>query len=175
MLEREFGQAEIEKLGVAVEFDEDVGRLDVAMNHAFGVRGGKGVGDLDGKGEQDFDLQGLSGDAVLEGHAFEKFHGDEGLIIVLADLVDRADVGVVQRRSGTGLAAETFERVRIAGNVSRKEFQGDKSAQADVFGLVDYAHASAAEFLDDAVVRDGLAYHGPGRMLRRESGRVNET
>ena len=175
LLERELGEAEIEKLGVAVEFDEDVGRLDVAMNHALGVRGGKGVGDLDGEGEQDFDLQGLSGDAVLEGHAFEKFHGDEGLIVVLADLVDRADVGVVQRRSGTGLAAETFERMRIAGNVSRKEFEGDKAAQADVFGLVDYAHASAAEFLDDAVVRDGLADHGPGRMLRRESGRVNET
>ncbi|MGD0271207.1 MAG: hypothetical protein ABSB14_19220, partial [Candidatus Sulfotelmatobacter sp.] len=32
-----------------------------------------------------------------------------------------------------------------------------------VFGFVDHAHASAAKFLDDAVVGDGLVDHGARR------------
>ena len=40
-----------------------------------------------------------------------------------------------------------------------KFIEGDEAAQFDVFSLVDHAHASAAKFLDNAVVRDGLADH----------------
>ena len=110
---------------------------------------------------------------MLKGHAFEKFHRDEGLTVVLADFIDRADVGMVQRRSRAGFPPETFKRVGIAGHVSGKELKGDKAAQAGVFGLVDYAHASAAEFFDDAVVRDGLPDHW-AEILGLEAGQVNE-
>ena len=37
--------------------------------------------------------------------------------------------------------------------------------ESSVFGLVDHAHPTAAELLDDAVVRDGLADHW-SRILR---------
>ena len=40
--------------------------------------------------------------------------------------------------------------------------------QARVFGLVDHAHATAAELFDDAIVGDGLAdYSGDVWHLRR--------
>jgi hypothetical protein len=39
-----------------------------------------------------------------------------------------------------------------------KFIEGDEAAQFDVLSL-DHAHASAAKFLDNAVVRDGLADH----------------
>jgi len=51
------------------------------------------------------------------------------------------------------LALETGENLRIAGDGVGKEFESDKTMQAGVFGFVDYAHAAAAELLDDAVVR----------------------
>jgi hypothetical protein len=35
--------------------------------------------------------------------------------------------------------------------------QGDKAVQLNVLRLVDHTHTAAAELLDDAVVRDGLA------------------
>ena len=40
-----------------------------------------------------------------------------------------------------------------------KKFKRDKSAEGDVFGLINYAHAAATELLDDAVVRDSTPDH----------------
>jgi hypothetical protein len=36
----------------------------------------------------------------------------------------------------------------------------DQSGDNGILGLIDHTHAAAAQFLDDAVVRDGLADHG---------------
>ena len=47
--ERDLGEAEIEHLGVAALGDENVGRLDVTVHNAFGMRGVERVGDLDGE------------------------------------------------------------------------------------------------------------------------------
>ena len=55
-----------------------------------------------------------------------------------------------------------------------QEFQGDEAAKLCVLGFVDHTHAAAAEFLDDAVVRDGLADHGVGAMVGVAWGQVNE-
>jgi hypothetical protein len=38
---------------------------------------------------------------------------------VLANPVDGADIGMIQRRGGTGLAAEAFKGLLIPGNVIR--------------------------------------------------------
>ena len=47
----DFGQSEVENLGMPALGDEDVRGLDVAMNDAFGVRGIQRVGNLDGQVE----------------------------------------------------------------------------------------------------------------------------
>ena len=46
------GEAEIENLGVLVAGDEDIGRLDVAMNDALTVRGLQAFGDFDRERQQ---------------------------------------------------------------------------------------------------------------------------
>ena len=40
-----------------------------------------------------------------------------------------------------------------------KEFNGDSPAKMRVLGQIDFAHASVPEFLENAVVRDGLPNH----------------
>jgi len=47
--------------------------------------------------------------------------------------------------------------LRIAGDIFRKEFQRDETAELGVFGLVDHAHPAAPEFFKDAVVGDRAA------------------
>jgi len=74
---RDFGEAEVENLGLLAGGDENVGGLDVAVNDAFGVGGIKGVGDVDGEGEKSFEIEGTVGDGVFEGFAFEALHGDD--------------------------------------------------------------------------------------------------
>src|SRR5271169_3198692 len=154
--------------------DEDVRRLDVAMHDSSGMSGVECVGDLDGEREKDLCFQRTSRNAVSQGHAIQKFHSDERLAVLLAKIVDGANIGVVQRGCGLRFALKAGECLLIPGNVLRQELEGDKAMEAGVLGFVDDAHAAGAEFLEDAVVRDGLADHGTsgGRMLGREVGEV---
>src|SRR5580698_5026887 len=89
----------------------------------------------------------------------QKLHGDEGFAVLVVNFVDRADVRVVQCRRSLGFALKTAEGLCIFGYVVGQELEGNKPSQLYVLGLVDHAHTAAAEFLDDAVVRDGLADH----------------
>ena len=61
------------------------------------------------------------------------------------------------------LAAETLQGLRILGEIFRKKFQRDKTAEAGVFGFVDHAHPATAELFKNSVMRDGLVeQEGPG-------------
>jgi hypothetical protein len=155
--ERDFGETEVENFGVAALGDENVRGLNVAMDDAFGVRGIQSVRDIDGEGKEIFGVERMAGDAVLERLAVEKFHGDEGLAVLLANVVNGADVRMIERGGGLGFALETGEGLRVARDVLREKFQRDETAEARVLGFVDDTHAATTEFFDDAVVRDGLA------------------
>src|ERR1700683_1994246 len=91
--------------------------------------------------------------------AIQKFHRDERLLPVPPDLVDRANIRMVQSRRCSSFAPKTFQRLRIFREFGGQEFKGDEAAKFGVLSLVDHAHTPAAEFFDDAVVRDGLADH----------------
>ena len=71
--------------------------------------------------------------------------------------MDGADIRMIQRGSGSGFAAEALERLRIARQFVRQKLQRDEAAQLRILSSIDHAHASAAQLLDDAVARDGLA------------------
>ena len=147
--------------------DENICGLDVAVDDAFGVGGIECVGDLISYIEDLIERHGAAGDAMFQRLAVEVFHGDEPLAVVFVDFVDGADVGMIQRGGGLGFAFETGQGLRIFGYIVRQEFQGDEAVKFGVFGFVDYAHAAAAEFFDDAVMRDGLADHwGVRRNIR---------
>src|ERR1022692_1620492 len=66
---------------------------------------------------------------------------------------------MVQGGGGTGLAAKPFQRFGVAFDLLRKELECDQTAQADVLGLIHDPHPATADFLDDAIVRNGLAHH----------------
>ena len=149
--------------------DEDIGGLDVAMDDAFGVSGVERVGNVDADFEEAIDFERRAGDDVLERRAFHEFHDDEGAAVVFLNVVDRADVGMVQRGGGAGFALKAFECLRIVGDVIGKKFEGDEAAELGVFGFVDDAHSAAAEFFDDAVMRDGLSDQGGGIGHRGDS------
>jgi hypothetical protein len=110
---------------------------------------------------------------MLQGRAVQKLHGDERFAVLIVNFVDRADVGMVQGRSRLGFALESAERVRVFGYLVGQELQGYKAAKLHVLSLVDNAHAATAQFLDNAVVRYGLANH-LSRILRVGNDQVNE-
>jgi hypothetical protein len=114
------------------------------------------IGDINGNVEQTIEFQALAADEMFQRLAIEKFHGDEGFLVLLADVVNGTNVGMVQSRGGLGFALESSEGLRIFRDVFMKKFQGDKTVQANVFGFVDDAHATAAQLLRDPIVGYGL-------------------
>jgi hypothetical protein len=82
---------------------------------------------------------------------------------VLSNLVGCTGIRMVQSGSGTSFPTETFQGLRVQRQFIWQEFQGDKAPKLGVFSLIDHAHAPAAQLLDNAVVRDGLADEFRGR------------
>jgi hypothetical protein len=121
------------------------------------MRGVERVGDLDAETQRLLERKRLVANGVLESMAFEAFHDDERMSIRLADFMNGADIGMIQRGSGLGFTLETLKRLLIPYDVVRKEFQGNETVQLGVFGFVDDAHASAAEFFDDMKMCNGAA------------------
>src|SRR5438270_11089369 len=131
-LMRHFGQSKVENLCRATLRDEDVCRLDIAMDNALGMRRIERIGYVNADRQQSFGLKRARADQILQRLAFEIFHDDEGLIALLADVIDRADIGMVQRRGGLSLTAEAAERRRVASDGLRQKLPGHEASQARV-------------------------------------------
>src|SRR5215471_6894557 len=86
-------------------------------------------------------------------------HRDEGSAFVFADIVDHANVGVVQAGSRLGLAPEARQRLLVFGRFFRQEFQRHESPKSRVFSLIHHPHPAATKLRDDVVMSDFLADH----------------
>src|SRR5207237_10405108 len=104
-------------------------------------------------------IQRTSGYTVLQRHPIEKFHDDEKAAFLTTNFMDRANIWMVQGRSGTRLATETFERLRVLRQFIWQEFERHEAAELNLLGLEDHAHSAPTDLLDDAVVGDGLTNH----------------
>ncbi len=148
--------------------NENVCGFDVAVNDSLRMSRIQCVSDLDGQAEQDIVVDRSTGNAVLQRHAVQKLHDDEGLAVLLANLINSADIGMVQGGGSLRFPLKPGEGLCVGRNVMRQKFEGDKTVQGDVLGLVDDSHATTAKLFDDVVVRNCLAEHG--RILRGENG-----
>jgi hypothetical protein len=139
--------------------DKDIGGLDVSMNDTFGVRGVKRVGNVDAEREQRVQFHRASSGVVPQRLSLKILHRNKRLSILLADVVNGADVGVIEGRGGLGFALKAGKGLRIAGDIFRKKLESDETMEMGVLSLVNDAHATATKLVDDAVMRDGLANH----------------
>ena len=136
---------------------KNVGGLEVAVDHPLFVGSVKRIGYLNCQTEQHFDLDGLSGDAIFEVRAIQKFHDNEPLIVMLRNLMDGTNVGVVQAGSGACLTAEAFQSLWVPGDVVGERLEGQLSDRATYpRPCQPLPHATAAEFFQHAIVQDGL-------------------
>ena len=83
--------------------------------------------------------------------AVEILHDEELEAVLLADVVERADVGMVQPRDGSGLALEALSSLGLFGGFRRQDLDGHDASDACVVRTIDLAHPSTAEEGDDLV------------------------
>jgi len=93
----------------------------------------------------------------------ESFHA-----VLMADVVERADVGMVQRRDGPGLAVEALPGLGIVGEMSGKNFDGDGSVETRVARTIHLAHAACTGRGND-FVRSNSCARGQGHGWRNYS------
>ena len=139
--------------------DEDVGGLDVAVDDALRVRRAERLGNLDRQVNHRLGLQAFRREQCGEGLPFQRLHDDEVPAIVLVDVVDGADMWMIESGGGSRLAPESLERNRIARDFLRQKLESNGTAEACVFCLVDHSHAAAAKFGHDAVPGNHAAIH----------------
>jgi hypothetical protein len=130
------------------------------MDNPRPVRRVEGVGDLRHDSGDLRDRQRTAGETRRERLALVVRHDDERLVIRIVDLVDRADVRVIERAGGTGLADEPRRGLPRTRGVGGQELHRHAPLQLGVFGQIDGAHAAGTDVAQDAVMGDCAADHG---------------
>ena len=165
------GQSEVEDLDGAVPGDRDVPGLDVAVDDAARVRLGEPVENLRSDANGFLDRHGPTFDPFPKSLPVTVGHGDERpTVFGLADLVDRADVGVIQSGRGPGFPQKASLGSLFSAEVRRQELQRHEPVQLEVPGLVDHSHTALAEALEDLEMRDRLADHPQARCRQKGPG-----
>jgi hypothetical protein len=129
------------------------------VNDPCAVRGLEGRRDLLRNGDEVGIRQPPLRHVDLEVPPLHAFHRNERGAFMLREVMDRADVRVIQPRKRLRFAPEAPDSVRIVRQLFWKEFQGDRPAQTHVERLVHHPHAPHAELPRDVVVRHVGADH----------------
>ena len=144
--------AEVGDLGAPVAVDQDVLRLDVAVDELVLVRARQRPADLDGVGHRLGHRQPpIAPDAVLERLALHELEHDVGSAVVLPGVDHRDHVGVVQLGHGARLAPEALELVRVARDVPVHQLDGHPALERGVEGAVHARHAARPDLLVELV------------------------
>ena len=146
------GNAKVGHFDLAVGLDEDVLRLDVAVDHALLMRDAEGSQDLERNGDRPPGLdRRLAANQVLQRLAFDVLLDDVRHACGLRLVVDLDDVRVVQARCCAGFALEALDEVGIVAVTIGQHLDGDLAMQRFVLRKKNARHATLAKAADDAV------------------------
>ena len=115
------------------------------MDNALAVRDRECIGDGDPDLENLAERHGTFTNTLGQGLAFEKLHDEVVGAGVRADVVEMADVGMIERGDGAGLALHALLEFGRVGEMCSENFNGYDAIEPSVAGAVDLAHAARSE------------------------------
>jgi len=149
------GQAEIGELGRAVGCQQNVARLQVAVDNAQTVC----LGDA---ARERFDQlgrlprrPGLAAQPPVQTAAGDVLQLEERQAVGLADVVDLHDIGVLQAGDGLRLGQEASYALGTGMGTAQDHLEDAEAIKAHLAGAVDDAHPTAAELAHDFITGDG--------------------
>jgi hypothetical protein len=156
-------------MGLTPLIEQNIGGLEIAVQNPLLVGIMHSLGNLD---EELGRLPGLADQVenlLAEVAAFHQFHADVRVPLLLADLVDRHHMRVLQPGDRFGFFSEPLDRGRGPRAAQPDHLQSDDPVEHDLQGLVDHAHAPVCQVTEDLIaVNHGLDAglsigRGPGR------------
>ncbi len=122
------------------------------MDDPLLVGGVERVGNLPRDGQRVAHGQRPFREAIGERHAVDELEHQRGHAIHVLETVDRADVGVIERRQYARFALEACEPLRVGGEDAREDLDRNVASQLRVARAIDFTHTASAE----------LGHHGVG-------------
>jgi hypothetical protein len=139
------GETEVEHLDDTVGRDHHVAGLQVAVDDALGMGGGEGVRDRDRDAQRFAQAHPALRDQAVEGLPGHELHHDEVDAVRRLDLVDRDDVGMVERGGGLCLLDEAGTAGRVGHPLRGQDLDRHLAAEARIASAVHLAHSPGAE------------------------------
>ena len=96
---------------------------------------------------------------MLQRLTLEQLHGDERTPVVFINVVDRANVRMIQGRRVPGLPLEALQVFAAGCDVFRQKLQRDIAAELRILSLVNDTHSAAPQLFDNPVMRNGFTDH----------------
>jgi hypothetical protein len=163
------GEAEVEELRPGLR-EHHVAGLEVAVHDALLVRGGEGLRDLRPELHHLVERQRALLQAIREDLALEQLHHQEVRVGLVADVEERADVGVVEGGDRLGLALEALAALLVLGEGGGEDLDSDAAVEAGVLPPPDLAHSAGADGRRQLVgpePRSGLDWHECAEYIAR--------
>ena len=149
------------------------------MNEPSPMRMIQCIGELDGVAQQIGRRQRSSQETLPQRQTLEILHDQEPDRLRtrcwhcgprdFTNVVEIADVRMIERRHGAGLAFEARPAIRIDNELFREDFDGDRAVESCVSRAVDLTHATGSNQLEDFIRSEanaGRERHGV--ILARE-------
>jgi hypothetical protein len=144
-LRRQLRQAKIQNLHSPVARDKNIFRLQVAVNDALVVRRCQSSRHLLCELGRLSRRQRTGIQPSTQGFAFQKLRDQIRRTFVLAKIMNRQNVGMIQRRYRPRLLLEPPQPFGVAGKRPRQNFDGHVAIQPRIAGAIHLTHASDAE------------------------------
>ena len=123
-------QAEIQNLRMSALGDEDIRRLDVAVDDPRRVSCVKRVCDLNSQSQQLIGRKRPAIDPLAKRLPLEILHGDERSPFMLPNFIYCADARMIQCRRHSRFTSEAFQCQRLASRIVGQKFQGRQTSES---------------------------------------------
>ena len=153
----ELGQAEVEDLDEAVLRDHEVLGLQVAVHDPGAVRFREAVGGLRGDAEERSRRQGAVGQNLAQRSSLDELHRDELDAVRGADVVDRDEIRVVQRRGRARFLLEALQPLGVRREGRRENLESELPTETRVARAIDLPHPARSERSHDFVGSESRA------------------
>ena len=151
----EVGQVDVLVILVLATRDEDVRRLDVAVDEAATVGGGESRCHRPQQLHGAFGRQAAArGDQLAQVGSIDPTHDQVQRTLEVAGLVDRNHIGVLDRGGDLRLALEAFPERFVLGELGRNRLDGDRPLQRDLRRSVYDSHPAPPGHRLEAATRD---------------------
>src|SRR5690242_15944193 len=143
----ELGDTEVKNLDHAVSRKHEVRWLEVTVDHAVRMREAHGVADLFRVREERKQRRKLMAcEQRGESLALDELHTQINEILLLADIVNRDNVGMIESACGLRFLLETLDEFAAIAEVrlNGDRFEGDRASDDLIVRFVDHAHGAAS-------------------------------